>query len=62
MADDVAAAMIITMDDGELSAYVADLSARLGDVPQGDPGREPLLTAFGRACAEANARGLADGD
>jgi len=62
MADDVAAAMIITMDDGELSAYVADLSARLDNVPQGDPGREPLLTAFGRACAEANARGLPDGE
>ena len=62
MPDDVAAAMILTMDDAELSAHVADLGARLDGLAQGDPGREPLLTAFGRACAEANARGLPDGE
>lgn len=60
MADDVAAAMVATMDDDELSAHVAGLRARLDGTRQGDEGRSPLLTAFGRACAELNARGLPD--
>jgi hypothetical protein len=60
MADDVAAAMVLTMDDGELSSYIASLRARLGELPQGDPRRDPLLMAYGRACGEYNRRGLPD--
>lgn len=57
MADNV----ILAMDDEELAAYVAGLKARLAVLPQGEPGREPLLEAYGSACAEANWRGLPDG-
>lgn len=60
MADDVAAAMIFTMDDDELAVHVADLRGRLGRLRQGDPRRDPLLAEYGRACAAANARGLPD--
>lgn len=60
MADDVAAAVMLKMNDAELAAYVADLGERLGILPQGDA-RDRALVAYGRACAEFNARGLPDG-
>lgn len=57
MSDDVAAAMLLAMDDDELAAHVAGLRERLWSVPQGNEDRGPLLAAFGRAGAEFNARG-----
>jgi hypothetical protein len=62
VADDIAAAMVAAMDDDELAAHVAELRRLLAVTPREHPRNEQLIIAWGRACAAANARGIAVGD
>lgn len=56
-ADDIAAAILFTMDDDELLAHLAEVGARLDKIPVGEPQRGKLLDEWRRACQEANKRG-----